>query len=298
MIKQLILIVFLLVVVKGCKSKNEPADVIVVMQSKMELNTTNSIKILFKNRELGDSVIIHQEPGLKFNDNPNLMNLKHEINGLEYLEYYNYIIPTQIGEITLPKIECISTGKILTVPPKKIKVYDKLPVPTKADVFIEMTTNAKTYSVSDKILFSIYEYSKYYNVTKRTVEKDSLLKIPHVKVEKNTLNLILQSNLYKITGNKHLEAYLKKNFTILDYDYDIFRNENSMVKKDGEWFIKTKLLSLAMKPKHSGRFKFDPCRFIYVLHTSETEYFNVGTAKNETNKLLISSNRHEFEVVE
>jgi len=71
-----------------------------------------------------------------------------------------------------------------------------------------------------------------------------------------------------------------------------------MMKKDGEWYIKTKLLSLEMKPKHSGRFKFTPCHFIYVLHTSETEYFNVGSAKNETNKLLISSNRHDCEVVE
>jgi len=160
MSKKFHLTICLFIFTLSCNSSIKPSDVIVVMQSKMELNTTNSIKILFKNRKLGDSVIIHQEPGLKFNDSPNLMILKHEINGLDYLEYYNYIIPTQIGEITLPKIECISRGKTLTVPRKKIKVYDKLPIPTKADVFIEMTTNAKTYRMSDKILFSIYEYSK------------------------------------------------------------------------------------------------------------------------------------------
>ncbi|WP_370425271.1 hypothetical protein [Tenacibaculum dicentrarchi] len=294
--------IILMLFFTSCNSQNLDDEIIIIIQPKLEINTTNSIKILFKNLKRTDSIFIEKVDGLEFNDNPS----KHirEINGNNYLEYYTYTTSTQTGKIKLPIIKGISDSITLTSKPRTIEVVKKLAKTTKDDIILKLISNKEIYKKTDTISIVLYEYSKYYNVSKKTQKKDSIQSLPKIKGQGNTISIETESDMYKISGNEKLEDYIDENFNVVDFDWDPFRSGTIMESLNNELYLKTLLISIKVTPKHKGKFEIEPSRLMYFPHKSETDYYDsfepnekgTYTVLPPKNKILIISNELKFKV--
>ena len=295
------LILFLLLLTQ-CKGQEKNDDIIIVVQPVMEKDATNSIKILFKNLTLKDSIFIGEHEEIDLNDNPSKREI--EIIGENYLEYYTYIIPTKKGIFKLPEIKGISKSKTIISKPKTIEIVNKIPIITSKNIILKLTSDKEKYSINDTIKIELYEYRQFYNVSKITLKKDSIMSLPKIKAVKSGLAIEKESDLYRISGIENLESYVEERFNILNFDWDPFGTGSIMAKINGDSYIKTLLFSVNIKAKQRGKFKIDPSKFKYVVFKSESD-FSDSFVKNEKgtynvktsgNKILIVSKELSFEV--
>lgn len=286
----------------GCKTQKLNEDVIVIVQPKLEKNTTNSIKILFKDLQLTDSIYIENVEGLELNEYPSKSIT--ELNGNKYLEYYTYVIPTKTGKIPLPTIKGISDSRTIISNPKTVEVFDSLPNVTKNDIVLKLSANKKKFSIKDTISIALYEYSKYYKTNKKTIGNDNDLSIPKIEGKENKIAIKIKSDFYKISGNADLEQYIEDNFNLVDFDWDPFKDNTITEHLNGDLYLKTLIFSLKMTPKQKGKYEIQPSRFSYFVYKSETDFFddftpnaNGGYTVSQTkNKKIFQSNTLKFEV--
>lgn len=300
--KNILLVAFYMLFFTGCNSQKVDEDVIVIIQPKLENNTTNKMKVLFKGLQLTDSICIENVDGLELNDYPSKKIT--ELNGNKYLEYYTNIIPTKTGKINLPIVKGISDSVTLISEPKIVEVVDTLPNVTEDDIVLKLTSDKKKYSLNDTISITLYEYSKYYNVSKITTNTDNDFSIPKIEGKENELAIEMESDFYKVSGNATLEKYIEENFYLEEFDWDPFKDKTTMERLNDSLYLKNLLFSMKLTPKRKGKYKIKPSEFVYFVYKSETDYFDDfkpngdGSYKvsRPKNKKLFSSNSLEFSV--
>lgn len=285
-----------------CKGQEKKDDIIIVAQPIMEKDATNSIKILFKNLSKQDSIFIGEHKNIDLNENPTKSQI--EINGENYLEYYTYIIPTKEGALKLPEIKGITKNKTITSKSRVITIVNEIPKATSNNILLKLISNKAKYNLNDTIKIELYEYSQFYNTTKITFKKDSIMALSKTKGINGALQMQKENDLYQITGVENLEGYIEERFDVLNFNWDPFRERSITEKIDGELYIKTLLFSADIKAKKKGDFKINPSKFKYTVFKSESDYLDSfvknekGTYSKKTseNKVLIISKELIFKV--
>lgn len=287
----------------NCKNTSVQEDVMVIVQPTVEKGSTNSFKILFKDLTLKDSIFISKTDSLEFNDNPSIRE-DVIINGHKYLEYYTYLIPLKNGEIALPVIKGITKNKTITATPRTLKVVDKIKEVTENDIVLNWVSDKNSYQLTDTIHFALYEYSRFYEVKKTTTKQDSIFSLPKMEGKGNKIIFEVESDMYKISGNKKLEHQLSNDFEVITFDYDFFRTQSVMEKLNNTLYIKTLLVNFLVLPKQEGSYTIEPSEFMYYVDFSMSDVLDSFTPNDDgshtmiptKNSILIKSNKLSFKV--
>lgn len=183
-----------------------------------------------------------------------------------------------------------------------IEVVDKMPNATDRDIILKLISDKKKYKKRDTIHFALYEYSKYYEVSKITTKKNHLISLPKVTSNGDAIQIEKESDTYRISGIESLEKQLENDFEVIDFDWDLFRTESIMEKLNGSLYIKTLLMSFDVLPKHKGKYTIAASEFIYLISKSNSDYFGNFTPTGDgsykvnipKNKIHIKSNELSF----
>ncbi|CAM3910017.1 Hypothetical lipoprotein [Flavobacterium branchiophilum] len=288
----------------SCQSKNEKEFVQFVVQPEVEIGKSIDFSIHFE--EKPDSIWSSNVEinGLELTDklDETLNNIKesemtddnHKVIKTFY-SFYTYATPTKLGKIEFPILSVKYKGKVYKTLPFSINVVEKIKVNQDA-IKVIWSTEKTTYKETDTIKISLYEYSKF-SQTKRTHSSAKNLSLTG---KENQINVSVEETIDNIAGIDDFEKMIDQKFEILNVDWNMFNNRQSMEKVENELYIKTLILELSLLPKTKDAFDVGPSDYDFSINKSNTDYFNKfvpndkGSYKiteNSSTTLKIKSNK-------
>ena len=291
------------------KSENEREFVRFVVQPEVEIGKSIDFSIYFD--EKPDSIWSSNAEinGLELTDELDKVFGKiseSELTGdndqviKTFYKFYTYAKPTKLGKIEFPILSVRYKGKVYKTLPFSINIVEKIEV-DQDDVKVIWSTEKSTYKKSDTIKVSLYEYSKF-SQTKRT---HSSAKNFSLTGKENQINVSVEETIDNIAGIDDFEKIIDQKFEVVNVDWNMFNNRQSMEKVENEPYIKTLILELSLLPKTKGAFDVGPSDYDFSIHKSNTDYFNrfvpndkgsYNVTENGSTTLNIKSNKLKIEI--
>ncbi|OXA93781.1 hypothetical protein [Flavobacterium hercynium] len=218
----------------------------------------------------------------------------------KFYSFYTYATPTKLGKIEFPILSVTHKGKVYKTSPFSINVVEKIKTDQNA-VKVIWSSDQSSYDKKDTITLSLYEYSKF----SKTYRKRAAAKNLSLKGKENEIKVGVEQTIDDIAGIDGFEKWIDPQFEIVNFDWDLFRNRQSMEKIDNELYIKTLILEIQLSAKTTGTVEFGPSEYDFLLYKSNTDYFNkfvpndngsYNVTDNGSTNLKVKSNKLTIEI--
>ena len=294
---------------KKQKDKHKKEFVQFVVQPEVELGKSFDFSIYFE--EMPDSISSStpEIDGLELTDKlSEALNTtkESELTGdndvviKKFYSFYTYATPTKLGKIEFPILSVTHKGKVYKTSPFSINVVEKIKIDQDA-VKVIWSSDKSSYDKKDTITLSLYEYSKF----SKTSRKRAAAKNLSLKGKENEIKVGVEQTIDDIAGINGFEKWIDPQFEIVNFDWDLFRNRQSMEKLDNELYIKTLILEIQLSAKTTGTVEFGPSEYDFLLYNSNTDYFNkfvpndngsYSVTANGATNLKVKSNKLTIEI--
>lgn len=295
--------------VVSCQNKNEKEFVQFVVQPEVELGKSIDFRIHFEekpdsiwssNSEINGLELTDKLENILSNIQESEMTDDHDKVIKAFYSSYTYAKPTKLGKIEFPILSVKHKGKVYKTLPFSINVVEKIKV-NQDDIKVLWSLDQPNYDKKDTIKLSLYEYSKF----SKTFRKHSAAKNLSLRGKDSQIDVSGEQTVDNITGINGFENLIDEKFDIVNFDWDLFRNRQSMEKINNELYIKTLILELHLLAKTKEKFEVGQSEFDFLVYKSNTDYFNkfapndngsYNVTENGSTPLKIKSNNLEIKI--
>ncbi|TDG35580.1 hypothetical protein EZJ43_13240 [Pedobacter changchengzhani] len=279
----LIIIIFPFTIL-SCQSKNDKDFVWFVVQPEAEIGKSIDFSIHFEEKPDSIYTNVKEIDGLELTNNLDRVHMTSENSITDendkviktFYEFYTYAKPTRLGRIDFPIMTVLYKGKEYKSKPFHINVVDKITI-DKNDIKVIWSADKSSYKKTDTIKLTLYEYSKFSenNRTSGTPKSISLTG------KNNQINLGVEETIDNIAGIDDFEKLINQKFEIVDVDWNILKNRQSMEEIEGEFYIRTLILGLHLLPKTQKNFILGESYYDYHIYKNNTDYFKEYVPNDE-----------------
>ena len=292
----------------SCQSKAEKEFVWFVVQPEAELGKSIDFSIHFEEKPDSIYTDVTAIKGLELTDHLDKVRVNSE-SSIEddhgkviksFYKFYTYAKPTKLGRIDFPIITAVYKGKEYKSKPFHINVVEKISV-SKNDIKAIWSTDKSTYKKKDTIKLSLYEYSKFPGARRSHSEVKNI----SLKGKDNQINLSVEETIDNIAGIDDFEKSVSQKFDIIDFDWNMSNERQSMEKIDNQFYVKTLIAELHLTSKTKENSVIGPSDFDYHIYKNNEDYLSgfVPTGKgtyhvtdNGSTKFNIKSNKITIKV--
>lgn len=290
----LITLGILCISIYSCQSKEVEVEMIkIVVQPIAEINKRIGFNLFFDRKPDENSIQIDSIDGLEITQNGSMGSMgitEKEI--YFYYTYFTYAKPTKLGKIEIPPASVKIDGIEYKSKPVSINVVNTITVDSNS-IKTVLVTDKKRYNLQDTITLSLYQYSKFSDVVRNVIPKES-------SEESNSIDL------YYITGIENIEEYQEKGLELTNIEWSYLSPfpafSPTMGKLDGEDYVVSEVFRISFLANEKGKYVYKPSIYKFSINKSLTDMYEEfvrnedGTYRvNDTSpKLTVSSNPIEI----
>lgn len=256
-----LLSVFLLLF--SCNSPGQTKDkemVAFVGQPKIELNRSTAIKVYFKGKpDPGSIVVTPAEGNLETDFDAATIEKELEAEGTEYFYEFQFDAGA-LGKVNFPIIEAQIAGKKYKSQPASIEVVEQLPIDSDA-VRTVLTTDKEVYSLGDTITLSLFEYSKFMQISRFTPAELVKKGAPEAMIE-----IIDEGNVDYKVGIEGFKKTIDTHFDVGSFEWNADYQGKRMSSLDGQPYIRDLIFEIKLTPKAKGTVTIGKSSFDYKIY--------------------------------
>ncbi|AZA93208.1 Uncharacterised protein [Chryseobacterium nakagawai] len=257
---------FSLLSCNGSPQTQDEERIWLVFQPKVEQNKSVILKLFFRSKPDNGSIKVLSASS---NTDTELDDSKIEKEMKSDGKYYFYDIFFEagaLGKSDLPVIEAKINGKTYKSKAATIEVVKKQDVDNNA-VRLVLETDKSRYHVNDTIKLSLYEYSKFSQISKFTPADLVKKGAPEALFE-----VIDTGNVDYEVGIVGFKKYIDANFKVVTYHWNVNDAGKQMATLDGTPYIKNLIFYIKMTAKEKGTFSIPKSRFDYKIYPYEEAF--------------------------
>ena len=274
-----------------CLCQEKRQDMIwVVLQPEAEIDKMIDFEIYFACRPDENSLQIESVAGFEIEGSS--IREKGEV-----FSFYTYAKPTKLGEIDIPAISVKIDGVEYKSVPISINIVETLEVDSNSVKTI-LISDSSVYKLQDTIKLSLYQYSRFSNISRQTPVNDKISPLDGISMERRENEIVIQNEqtLFEISGILNLENYLNDNFEITDFKWDPFNQNQTVEKFENEHYIRTNIFSISLLAGKEGIYMFQPSTFEYLVYKSNSDYFKRFSPNKDGSFTITNEGASEIEV--
>lgn len=247
----------------SCSSPGQTTDkemVTFVGQPKIALHQSTAIKVYFKGKpDPGSIVITSAEGNLETDFDAATMEKELETEGTAYFYEFQFDAGS-LGKVNFPIIEAQIAGKKYKSQPASIEVVEQLPVDSDAVRTILMT-DKEVYSLEDTITLSLFEYSKFMQISRFTPAELVKKGAPEAMIA-----IIDEGNVDYKVGIEDFKKTIDDHFNVASFEWNADYQGKTMSSLDGEAYIKDLIFEIKLTPKAKGTVTIGKSSFDYKIY--------------------------------
>lgn len=279
----------------SCCSPGQATDkemITLVGQPKIALHQSTAIKVYFKEKpDLGSIVVTSAEGDLETDFDAATIEKELEAEGTAYFYEFQFDAGS-LGNVNFPIIEAQIAGKKYKSQPASIEVVEQLSVDSDAVRTILMT-DKEVYSLEDTITLSLFEYSKFMQITRFT---------PAELVKKGApeamMAIIDEGNVDYKVGIESFKKTIDDHFDVASFQWNADYQGKTMSSLDGQPYIKDLIFEIKLIPKAKGTVSIGKSNFDYKVypHLDAFKEQLLGPEEVLLKRMNVQSNSKEIKI--
>lgn len=250
----------------GSPQAQDEERIWLVFQPKVELNRSVTLKLFFRSKPDNGSIKVLSASSKTDSELDGSKIEKEMKSDGKYYFYDIFFEAGALGKSNLPVIEAKINGKTYKNKAEAIEVVKKQDIDNNA-VRLVLETDKNSYHVNDTIKLSLYEYSKFSQISKFT---------PADLVKKGApealFAVIDEGNVDYEIGIEGFKKYIDGNFKVATYHWNVNNAGKQMATIDDTPYIKNLIFYIKMTAKEKGTFTISKSRFDYKIYPYEEAF--------------------------